>query len=94
MDDLESNMKVICLESKAFKALVSEVATQLRGEFFGHMNPWIMEDEVMNILDIHSKTTIKKYRDEGKLDYRKPVNSNKIYYRRQSVLNFIENSPK
>lgn len=94
MSDFETNMKIICLESKAFKALVSEVATQLRSEFFGSIDPWISEDEAMRILAINSKTTMKKYRDEGRVDYRKLENSNKIYYKRQSINDFIENSPK
>lgn len=94
MDDFGTSLNVICLETKAFKALVSEVAQQLKGEFFQHLNPWISEDEAMEMLNIRAKGTMKKYRDEGKLDYRKPEGAKKIYYNRQSIIEFIENSPK
>lgn len=93
MADFESNLKIICLESQAFKALVSEVATQLKQEFFSDLNPWIDEKEAMQLLRINSKTTLQKYRDEGKIDYRR-LSPKQIIYRRESLLVFIENSSK
>lgn len=93
MADTDSNLKIICLESEAFKALVSEVANQMKEEFFGSMDPWIDEKEAMQLLRITSKTTFHKYRDEGKIDFRK-LSPKQIVYRRESILNFIENSSK
>ncbi len=89
MSDFETNLKIICLESKAFKALVSEVADQLKGEFFGHLNPWVDEKEAMQLLRIHSKTTFKKYRDEGNISY-SIFSDKKILYERKSIMDFIE----
>ena len=93
MADFETNMKIICLESQAFKALVSEVATQIKQEFSSSLDPWISEDEAKNLLRIDSKTTLHKYRSDGKIDYRK-VSAKQTIYRRQSILDFIERSPK
>ena len=89
MSDFETNMKIICLESQAFKALVSEVAQQLKGEFFDHLNPWVDEKEAMQLLRIHSKTTFKKYREEGNIAY-SVFSGKKFLYERQSILDFIE----
>lgn len=88
MPDFETNMKIICLESKAFKALVSEVADQLKGEFFEHLNPWVDEKEAMQLLRIHSKATSKKYREEGNITY-STISNKKMLYDRQSILDFI-----
>jgi hypothetical protein len=93
MADFETSMKIICLESQAFKALVSEVTTQIKQEFSCSLDPWISEDEAKNLLRIDSKTTLHKYRTDGKIDYRK-VSAKQTIYRRQSILDFIEKSPK
>lgn len=93
MPDLDSTMKIICLESQAFKELVSEVASQMKNEFYGAFDPWISEEEAKRLLRIESKTTLHKYRDEGKIDYRK-ISSKQIVYNRTSILKFIEDSPK
>lgn len=93
MPDFETNMKIICLESEAFKALVSEVATQLKKEFLHELDPWIDEKEAMDMLRISSKTTFQKYRDSGAIDFRR-LSSKHIVYRRKSVLDYIEISPK
>lgn len=93
MPDFETNMKIICLESEAFKALVSEVATQLKREFLHELDPWIDEKEAMDMLRISSKTTFQKYRDDGNIDYRR-LSPKQLIYRRQSILDFIESSSK
>ena len=61
MPDFDTNIKIICLESEAFKALVSEVATQIKKEFLHELDPWIDEKEAMDLLRISSKTTFQKY---------------------------------
>lgn len=81
---------MICLESEIFKALVKELAIEIRED---EIDPWIDEKEAMRLLRIASKTTFQKYRDTGKIDFRK-VSTKHIMYRRQSILDFIENSPK
>ena len=45
----------------------------------------------MLLLRISSKTTFQKYRDTGEIDFRR-ISKKHIVYRRQSILDFIENS--
>ena len=93
MSDQGSNINVICFESDAFKAMVSEVTNQMKEELFGGMNPWIREKEAVKLLNV-SRNTFYSYRETGKIDHRRLENSKVILYRRQSILDFIENSPK
>ncbi len=93
MSDLGSNLQVICLESAAFKALIREVHDQIRKEELVQLDPWVDEKEAMRLLRITSKTTFQKYRESGEIDHRR-ISSKHIVYRRQSILDFIENSTK
>ena len=89
MPEFSTNIPIICLESGTFKALVKELAKELRDE----IDPFVDEKEAMHLLRITSKTTFQKYKDSGKIDFR-IVTGKKILYRRKSILDFIENSPK
>lgn len=89
MPEFSTNIPIICLESGTFKALVKELAKELREE----IDPFVDEKEAMHLLRIASKTTFQKYKDSGKIDFR-IVTGKKILYRRKSILDFIENSPK
>ena len=82
-----SNINIICLESEALKSLVKQLAAELKEEDY----PWIDEKEAMLLLRISSKTTLQKYRDTGNIDFRR-ISKKHIVYRRQSILDFIENS--
>lgn len=90
MSDFSTKIPVICLESETFKALVKELALEIRED---ELDPWIDEKEAMRLLRITSKTTFKKYKDTGKLIFRK-LSSKHILYQRKSILKFIEDSPK
>ena len=90
MSDLAKNLANVILESAVFKALVMEVVKGIRED---ELDPWIDEKETMRLLRITSKTTFIKYRDAGEIDFRR-ISKKHIVYRRKSVLNFIENSPK
>ena len=87
MSNLGSNINIICLESEALKSLVKQLAAELKEEDY----PWIDEKEAMLLLRISSKTTFQKYRDTGNIDFRR-ISKKHIVYRRQSILDFIENS--
>jgi len=89
MPEFSTNIPIICLESETFKSLVKELAKELRDE----IDPFVDEKEAMHLLRITSKTTFQKYKDSGKIDFR-IVTGKKILYRRKSILDFIENSPK
>lgn len=90
MADFSTKVPIICLESETFKTLVKELAIEIRDD---EVDPWIDEKETMRLLRITSKTTFIKYRDSGDIDFRR-ISKKHIVYRRKSVLNFIENSPK
>lgn len=89
MSHFESDIKIVCVESKAFEALVDKVVTQMKEQFFGNLNPWINEKEAMDLLKITSKVTFKKYRDEGGIES-SYMSTKHILYKRQSILDFIE----
>lgn len=86
-------MQIICLESDAFKALLKEVTVHIKQEEMFQFDPWVDEKEAMQLLKITSKTTFQKYRDNGDIDFRR-LSSKHIVYRRESILDFIENSEK
>ena len=90
MPDFSTKVPIICLESETFKSLVKELAKEIRED---ELDPFIDEKEAMRLLRISSKTTFQKYRDSGKIDYR-IVSGKKYLYRRKSIIDFIENSPK
>lgn len=87
MANLGTNLNIICLESEALKSLVKQLSTELKEDDY----PWIDEKEAMLLLRISSKTTFQKYRDTGKIDFRR-ISTKHIVYRRQSILDFIEQS--
>lgn len=84
---MADKINIICLESEALKSLVKQLAAELKKDEY----PWIDEKEAMLLLRISSKTTFQKYRDTGNIDFRR-ISKKHIVYRRQSILDFIENS--
>ncbi len=81
-------MKVICIEEEAFFQLIEQTLKR----FEGSSNPiqkWIGDKEAMQILNIKSKTTLQRLRDEGKIRYSQPMHK-LILYDRDSILQYIE----
>jgi hypothetical protein len=81
-------MQVITLEEEAFFALIEKVTARLNED--GEKNwKWISEEEAMRALDIKSKTTLQKLRDENAIRYAQP--SRKIIlYDRDSINAYLE----
>ncbi len=77
-------MQVICLEEEAFYSLVTTVVKKLKTEFSIHRDKWVSEEEAMKMLGITSKTTLQKYRDEGRIRYSQP-DKKPIYYDSESI---------
>lgn len=82
-------MEVICLEDKAFYALVEQVVSRLKENTGVKHDRWITDDAVMDILKIKSKTTLQKLRDEGKIRFSQPE-KRIILYDRLSVEEYLE----
>ncbi len=86
-------MEVVCLESEAFYRLVKEVVDRIRLENGVQQPKWIKMEEAMDLLNITSKTTLQKYRDEGKVRFSKQ-GKRVILYDRDSILKFLEENAR
>ncbi len=82
-------MEVICLEEAAFFSLIEKVVERLKEKVPVKENKWISGTEAMNMLGIKSKTTLQKFRDEGKIRYTQPEKKI-VLYDRQSILDYLE----
>ena len=85
MSKSENSKKIYCVERDVLKDLVKDIAAELHPE----EDPWIDEEEARHLLRINSKTTFIKYREMGKIDFRR-ITQRHIIYRRKSILDFIE----
>ena len=81
---------VICLDTKAFYALIHEVVEHISEKFpQSKEDLWVDGDEAMRVLRISSKTTLQKLRDEGKIRFSQPEKKI-ILYDRQSLISYLE----
>ena len=93
MSEPISDLKVICLESRAFYALIDEVTARIKATHHIEVDHWIDEHEAMQLLRITSKTSLQKYRDERRIRF-SALSRKVIVYDRQSILDYIENQAK
>ncbi len=82
-------MEVICLEEPAFYSLLEEVVERLRLTQGGDKEKWINDEQAMVMLNIKSRTTLQKLRDEGKIRYSQPQKKI-ILYDRTSIDEYLE----
>ncbi|WP_075342496.1 helix-turn-helix domain-containing protein [Tenacibaculum agarivorans] len=83
-------MEVICLEDKAFYALIDEVVERIQEQNPDHkLDKWISGGEAMHMLRISSKTTLANLRNEGKIRYSQPQKKI-ILYDRESIEEYLE----
>lgn len=85
-------MQVICLEEEAFYALVEQVVARLK-DLHSEKEKWINDDQAMQLLNIKSKTTLQKLRDEGKIRFSQPQKKI-ILYDRESINHYLEQNAK
>jgi len=89
---ISNDLKVICLESEAFYALIEDVVNRLNKSSQGNNKErWIDDKEAMMLIGISSKTTLQKYRDECKIRYSQ-IGKKVILYDRTSIMKFIESN--
>lgn len=86
-------MKVICLEETAFFTLIEEVVQRLKEKHGEEKQKWISDDQAMQLLNIKSKTTLQKLRDEGKIRFSQPQKK-VILYDRDSINSYLEKNAK
>jgi hypothetical protein len=82
-------MQVICLEEEAFYALVEQVVARLKEKNNQTEDKWISDEDAMRLLNIKSKTTLQKLRDEGKIRFTQPQKKI-ILYDRESIDTYLE----
>lgn len=82
-------MQVICLQEDAFYALVEEVVARLKEKHGEEKGKWISDDQAMQLLNVKSKTTLQKLRDEGKIRFSQPQKKI-ILYDRDSIEVYLE----
>ncbi|GAB5522861.1 MAG: hypothetical protein Roseis2KO_07330 [Roseivirga sp.] len=85
-------MEVICLQEEAFYKLVDKVITYAE-ENRGDKRKWIDGNEAMSLLNITSKSTLQKFRDEGRIRFSQPE-KRIILYDRDSINEFLEKHAK
>jgi len=86
-------MQVICLEEAAFYALVEQVVFRLTEKSNQPVEKWIDDDEAMRLLNVKSKTTLQKLRDEGKIRFTQPQKKI-ILYDRNSIETYLDINAK
>lgn len=86
-------MQVICLEEDAFYALVEQVVARLKKEHSQEKAKWVSDEEAMHLLNIKSKTTLQKLRDEGKIRFSQPQ-PRVILYDTDSINHYLEKNAR
>lgn len=86
-------MEVICLQDAAFFALVDTVVARVKAEHSITEDQWISDDEAMQLLRIKSKTTLQKFRDEGRIRFSQPEKKI-ILYDRASILALLDKNAR
>lgn len=86
-------MQVICLEEKAFYELVEQVVARLNEKNGLNKERWINDEEAMQLLNIKSKTTLQKLRDEGRIRFSQPQKK-VILYDRESIYKYLNDNAK
>ena len=86
-------LNIICLQSDAFYSLLEEAVARLNGKFGATPQKWIQTEEAMNILGISSKTTLQKFRDEGRIRFSQPE-KRIILYDRDSINEFLDSNSR
>ncbi len=86
-------MEVICLEDKAFYALINEVVARLQEKQGQHPDKWVSGEQAMQLLNIKSKTTLQTLRDEGKIRFSQPQKKI-ILYDRDSINAYLEQNAR
>lgn len=82
-------MQIICLEEVAFYTLIEQVVARLKETHSGEKEKWISDEQAMQLLNIKSKTTLQKLRDEGKIRFSQPQKKI-ILYDRDSIDTYLQ----
>jgi len=81
-------MEVICLEDAALYSLFDKLVDHLNLKENRTADKWVSGEEAMRMLRITSKTTLQKFRDEGKIRFSQPE-KRIILYDTDSIHEFL-----
>ena len=82
-------MEVICLQDEAFYILIEEVVKRVKEKNGIKEDKWISPEEAMQKLRITSKTTLQKFRNEGRIRFSQPEKKI-ILYDIDSINQYLE----
>ena len=86
-------MEVICLQEEAFYQLIEEVVDRLKEKKNITQDKWVSPERAMEILNIKSKTTLQKLRDEGNITFTQPQKKI-ILYDYDSIMKYLDKNSK
>jgi hypothetical protein len=86
-------MEVICLQEPAFYTLIDKVVDYIKSQNEVKEEKWISGEKAMLMLDITSKTTLQRFRDEGRIRFSQFGKKN-IVYDRDSINDYLEKNAK
>jgi Helix-turn-helix domain len=86
-------MEVICLQDVAFYAIIEQVIERIKEKQGIKEDKWITGEVAMKKLNISSKTTLQKMRDEGKIRFSQPEKK-LILYDVESLYEYLEKHAK
>lgn len=86
-------MEVICLQDEAFYQLIEEVVDRLKEKKNITQDKWISPERAMEMLNVKSKTTLQKLRDEGIITFTQPQKKI-ILYDYDSIMKYLNNHTK
>ncbi|WP_298511067.1 helix-turn-helix domain-containing protein [uncultured Kordia sp.] len=86
-------MEVICLEEDAFYKLFDRVTAYIDQKYQEDSWVWVDGNEAMKLLNIASKTTLQKLRDEGKIRFSQPQ-PRVILYDKNSINEYLNTNAR
>lgn len=86
-------MEVLCMENEIFYSLVEKVVERIAEKQNIDDDIWLTTEKAMQRLKITSKTTLQKFREEGKIRYSQVTNKH-ILYDKTSIDAYLDSKSK
>lgn len=84
-------MQVICFEDQAFYEMLDRLYQRYKAENNIKEEKWITGEVAMKRLGISSKTTLQKFRDEGRIRF-VPITPKNFLYDNDSINAYLEDN--
>ena len=94
MFDFESeNKKLYCFDDQQMQMMLDHIYAYFQAKDQEQsIEPFLTERQAMELMKIKSDNTLRKYRAEGKIQFKK-LSNGKVLYNHQSILDFL-NKPE